>query len=207
MARKSDSWYFENLSACADYAVQAVEMLTKVMHDFDHAQLENNMAEMHKIEQASDDKRHELLDVLVSAFITPIEREDLASLSANLDDVIDCIEGVMQRLYYNNVPEVTNGAIEMVDLLEKVVLEMHDLVDEMPNFKKSKTLHDHVIKINDIESEADDVFIRIMRELHTESHDPLKVISVREIYMYLEYSVDHVEHVADLVDSIVMQNS
>lgn len=207
MARKSDSWYFENLSACADYAVQAAEMLTKVMHDFDHAQLETNMEEMHKIEQASDDKRHELLDVLVSAFITPIEREDLASLSANLDDVVDCVEGVLQRLYYNNVPEVTKGALEMVELLVQEAHQMKELIDELPNFKKSKTLHDHVIKINDIESQADDVYIRIMRELHVECNDPLKVISVREIYMYLEYCVDHVEEVADHVDSIVMQNS
>lgn len=206
MARK-DSWYFDNLSTCANYAVEAVTMLDKVMRDFNHADLEQNIAEMHKIEQASDDNRHELLDVLVTAFITPIEREDLGALSSNLDDVIDCIEGILHRLYYNNVPEVTPGAMEMVELLVKAVKEMKALIDELPNFKKSKTLHEHVIKINDIESEADEVFIRIMRDLHVECTDPLKVISVREIYMYLEYCVDAVEHVGDLVDATVMQNS
>lgn len=204
---KKDSWYFENLSAVADYAVQAVELLSKIMHNYDPNEVDNYISDMHNIEQASDDKRHELLDVLVTAFITPIEREDLSRLSSNLDDVIDCIESVLHRLYYNNVTETTPGGIEMVELLTQAVKEMHDLVDEMPNFKKYKQLHEHVIKINDIESQADEVFVRIMRELHTKEKDALKVLSRREIYMYLEYCVDACEHVGDLVDTIVMQNS
>lgn len=207
MARKSDSWYFENLSACADYAVQAVNLLSEIMHNYDPADVANYIEKMHAIEQASDDKRHELCDVLVTAFITPIEREDLSQLSSNLDDVVDCIESVVHRLYYNNVGEVLDGALEMVDLLVKAVNEMHDLIDEMPNFKKPKELHEHVIKINDIESEADEVYIRVMRDLHVNEKDALKVISRREIYMYLEYCVDACEHVGDLADSIVMQNS
>lgn len=204
---KKDSWYFENLSACADYAVEAAELLSKIMHNYDPANVDKYISDMHEIEQASDDKRHELCDVLVTAFITPIEREDLSQLSSNLDDVVDTIESVLHRLYYNNVTETTPGGLEMVELLVKAVHEMHDLIDEMPNFKKPKQLHEHVIKINDVESQADEVFVRIMRDLHTNEKDALKVLSRREIYMYLEYSIDACEHVGDLADTIVMQNS
>lgn len=204
---KKDSWYFDNLSAVADYAVEASELLSKIMHNYNPNDVNKYLTDMHEIEQASDDKRHELCDELVTAFITPIEREDLSQLSSNLDDVVDTIESVLHRLYYNNVSETTPGGLEMVELLCKAVKEMHDLIDEMPNFKKPKALHEHVIKINDIESQADEVYIRIMRELHVNEKDALKVISRREIYMYLEYSVDACEHVGELCDTIVMQNS
>lgn len=205
---KKDSWYFENLSKCADYAVEAAELLSTIMHDYNPDHVDDYLDKMHTIEQNSDDKRHELCDVLVTAFITPIEREDLSALSSNLDDVVDCIEGILQRLYYNNVTAVTDGQLELVELLGQAVKEMHDLIDELPNFKKkSKVLHEHVIKINDIESQGDEAFIRRMRALHTEETDALKIISRREILMYLEYCIDACEHVGDTVETIIMQNS
>ena len=207
MARKSDDFYFENFKTCSRHISDAARLLSDVMNDFDPDRLEERIDEMHAIEQAGDELRHELLDALVTAFITPIEREDLASLSASLDDVIDCIEGVLHRLYYNNVREVTAGALEMVSMLVKCTDEMGKLLDELPQFKKSKALHEHVVSINTVEEMADEVFVRVMRELHTSERDALRLIGIRETYQYLEYCVDACEHVGDLVDGIVMKNS
>ena len=46
-----------------------------------------------------------------------------------------------------------------------------------------------------------------MRDLHTQSTDPLRIIAWREIYGYLEYCADACEHAADVVESVVMKNS
>ena len=35
MAKKPDSFYFDNYVACADLAVQAAELLTKIFENFD----------------------------------------------------------------------------------------------------------------------------------------------------------------------------
>lgn len=207
MARKNDDFYFENFSACADGACRAARPLSDVMNDYDADALPARIDEMHEIEQMGDELRHEMMDALVTAFITPIEREDLAMLSASLDDVVDCIEGVLHRLYYNNVRELTPGALELVSMLVRCADEVRLLVDELPNFKKSKELREHVIKINTVEEMADEVFVRVMRELHTTEHDALRLISTRETYQYLEYCVDACERVGDLVDSIAMKNS
>lgn len=85
--------------------------------------------------------------------------------------------------------------------------QMHDLVLELPQFKRSKSLREHVITVNTIESECDDLFINAMRTLHTTDLDPLAVISWRDVYMFLEFSADSCEFVADTVESIVMKNS
>lgn len=207
MARKADSFYFDNFNACAENNCCAARLLEQVMREYDPDDLEARIDEMHELEQAGDELRHELLDCVLTAFITPIEREGIVALSARLDDVTDCIEGVLHRLYYNNVRELTAGALEMVTLLVRACDEVRDTVAELPNFRKSKTMHDHIVAVNTVEGLADDVFVRIMRELHTSETDAVRLIATRETYQYLEYCVDACEHVGDEVMGIVMENS
>ena len=207
MARKSDSFYFDNYNSCADNICKAAHLLEGIMRDYNPAELEKHMDEMHEIEQSSDDLRHSMMDTLLKAFITPIEREDLARLSSSLDDVTDYIEGVLHRLYYDNIHELTPGALEMVTMLVKAAEEVRNMIAELPNFKKPESLHEHVVSINTLESVGDEIFLRIMRELHTTETDPLRVLGMREIYTILESCLDACERVADGVEGIIMQNN
>lgn len=52
MAKKPDSFYFDNYVACADLAVQAAELLTKIFENFDPAQIHDMLNKMHAIEHA-----------------------------------------------------------------------------------------------------------------------------------------------------------
>lgn len=207
MARKNDAFYFDSFSECGKLACQAARLLADTMRDFDPDRIEEAMESMHAIEQAADERKHDVLDALVTAFVTPIEREDIAVLSDYLDTVVDRIEGVLLRLYFDNIREIRPDALKMVEMIERACDEMGKLLGELPQFKRSKALREHVININSIEEEADHVYIASMRELHTGCDDPLQVFTWHEAYTFLEYCVDSVEHVADTVDSIVMKNS
>ena len=81
MAKKQDAYYFETFTACLDDACKAAQLLDRSMREFDPAQIKETLDEMHNIEHAADDKKHELLNVLAKAFITPIEREDIILLN------------------------------------------------------------------------------------------------------------------------------
>ena len=85
--------------------------------------------------------------------------------------------------------------------------ELRTLLTEFADFKRSKHLHDHIVNINTLEEEADELFISSMRTLHTTTSDPIQIIVWREIYIYLEKCVDACEHVADTVESVIMKNS
>ena len=82
-----------------------------------------------------------------------------------------------------------------------------ELLEEFADFKRSKKLKEQIIRINDLEEESDRLFMSSMRELHTQSTDPLRIIAWREIYGYLEHCADACEHAADVVESVVMKNS
>ena len=207
MAKKQDAYYFETFTACRDDACKAAQLLDRSMREFDPAQIKETLDEMHNIEHAADDKKHELLNVLAKAFITPIEREDIILLSQNIDEVTDKIEDVLLRVYCNNVQKIRPEALELSRLVIRCCEEAKLMAQEFADFKRSKGLRDHIIRINTLEEEADQQFINSMRTLHTTCTDPIEIIVWREIFLYLEKCVDACEHVADTVESVVMKNS
>ncbi len=85
---------------------------------------------MHEIEHAADQKKHEMMEHLISEFITPIEREDIATLSYMLDDVLDMIEEVMQMFYMYNVQEMRLVTREFARLIVRSTEALKDCFDE-----------------------------------------------------------------------------
>lgn len=207
MAKVQDSYYFDTFSACAEDACRAAHLLEAMMQNFQPANIRQELDEIHKIEHSADEKKHELQSVLFKAFITPIEREDIATLSGNIDDVIDKIEDVLQRIYCNNIQSIRPDALEMAQKVIQCCEEVKLLVKELADFKHSKTLHDHVVRINDLEEQGDRLFLASMRKLHKNCTDPIEVIAWREVYHYLESCMDACEHVADTVERVVMNNT
>lgn len=207
MSKKQDSFYFQNFMECADHSRQAVKLLKEIMIHFDLESLPVYLDEMHKIEHEADLKKHDLLNTLAKAFITPIEQEDIMQISQNLDDLTDKIEDVLIRIYYNHITEIRPDALELVDILIRCCEEVCNLMREFPEFKRSKRLHEHIVCINSLEEEVDRMFIDCMRELHSICKDPFNVIAWREIYLYLEKCADTCEHIADIVESAIMKNS
>ena len=207
MAKKQDAYYFETFTACLDDACKAAQLLDRSMRDFTPSRIKEDLDKMHAIEHSADDKKHELLNVLAKAFITPIEREDIMLLSQNIDEVTDKIEDVLLRIYCNNVQKIRPEALELSRLVIRCCEEAKLMAEEFADFKHSKDLRDHIIRINTLEEEADQQFINNMRTLHTTCTDPIEIIVWREIFLYLEKCVDACEHVADTVESVVMKNS
>ncbi len=182
-------------------------MLKDALEDFDPARLKERLDSIHDVEHSGDAKRHEMLDHLAKEFLPPIEREDIVALSQNIDNMTDKVEDVMLRVYMNNVQKIEPNALKMTDVVIQCCSAVRDLLVEFKNFKRSKTLKQLIIRINDLEEESDRLFIESIRGLYTESVDPIRIIAWRDIYIYLERCADACEHVADVVESVVMSNS
>lgn len=207
MSKKQDSFYFENYICCAEYAVQAALMLKETLMNFKAKEMKKRLDEIHAIEHAADEKNHELIDRLARAFITPIEREDMMALSRNIDELTDKIEEVFIRIYINQVKNIRPDAVTMLDTVIKCCQEVCALMKEFADFRHSKNLKEKIIRINTLEEVADQMFIENMHELHSADTNVLDVIAWREIYTYLEKCADACETIADVVGTIVMNNT
>lgn len=207
MAKKQDSFYFDNFIACAEDSCRAAEMLKGTLEDFHTEGLQGRLDRLHEIEHSADMKKHDVLDRLAKEFLPPIEREDIVSLSQNIDNITDKVEDVMLRVYMNNVQEIEPGAFKMTDVVIRCCQAVKEMLVEFKDFKRSKNLKNLIIRINDLEEESDKLFMQNVRDLYTESEDPIRIIAWRDIYIYLERCADACEHVADVVESVVMKNS
>lgn len=207
MSKKQDEFYFQSFIECAEASCKAAKLLKDTLTNFSQETISERMEEMHKVEHAADEKKHAVIDKLSKAFIVPIEREDIVLLSDNIDEVTDRLEDVLIRLYMNYVVSIRQEAIPLMEVVIKCCEEMKELLKDFADFRHSKTLKKHIIQINEMEEEADRLFMSIMRELHEKEQNPLAIIAWREIYHYMEKCADACEHVADTVESVVMKNS
>ena len=207
MSKKSDSYYFQNFIECVECGCQAAKMLEDNLNHFDTGLLQDKLDELHRIEHDADKKKHEMMAVLVKAFITPIEREDIILLSQSIDEVTDKIEDVLIRIYINNVQQIRPEALAFIKVIIRCCEALKEVMEEFADFRKSKTLHGLIIEINALEEEGDRLFIESMRRLHAEVTDPIEIIAWREIYVYLEKCCDACEHVANAIESVMMKNT
>ncbi len=207
MAKKQDAFYFDTFVSAVDCACRAADILNDTMKNYAPEALGERLGVMHEVENEADCKKHELMEVLAKAFITPIEREDIMLLSRNIDDLVDDIEDVIIRLYCNNIKTIRPDALNTAELIAKCTRVVKSLMQEFANFKHSKMLRQYMIDINTLEEEADKLFINSVRELHVNCADPMEVFAWHELYRYLEHCMDSCEHVAEIVESVVMKNS
>ncbi|MBR2926075.1 MAG: DUF47 family protein [Clostridia bacterium] len=207
MSKKSDAFYFENFQAVAKICVNAANYLVECMTNYDPDAIESRLKVMHEFEHSADIKKHEMNATLSKAFITPLEREDLAELSQNLDEVADDIEEVLQRFYMDSPKQVTPESILMAQKVSTCCQRLSAMLEELPNFKKPDNLMQTIIQISDAEEDCDRIYLEAYRNVTQHTTDPLEVIAQRKVYEYLERCADACEHVADVVELIVMKNS
>ena len=207
MAKKTDLFYFETFAKSADCACQAAKLLGEVIANFNPEELPDKMKEMQVIEHAGDELNHGVMGALTTAFITPIEREDLMDISSNLDEIIDFIEDVMLSLYMYNVRAIKPEAHKFIELLQNACELVEATVAELVNFKKSKELKNQIIEINRLEEEGDVLYLNSMHKLHTSDDSPLEIIAWKEILKCLEKCLDQCEDTAGLIEGVIMKNT
>ena len=204
---KSDKFYFENFAECTALAKKAATYLVECLENYDPDNIVKMLEEMHTFEHSADIKKHEMGETLAKAFVTPVDREDLDMLSHQLDNVLDIIEEVLQKLYIYNIKKIEPAAIEYAKHLVRACDMLCEIMAEFENFKKSKKIHSLVIACNDVEEDCDKLYLLTMHELTKNSTDVLNTISWYKIFDCFESCADACEHVSDCIGSIIMKNT
>lgn len=207
MASKADRFYFENFAQAADAACKAANYLVECLSNYDAASLRTMLETMHSYEHAGDEKKHEMSAALAKAFVTPVDREDLALISQNIDEVTDCIEEILQQFYMDHIAVVTPEAIAFAKKLVECCDLMKAMLCEFSNFKKPAKLHEMVVALNNCEEECDTLYLEAAHKVREQTSEIFEVLAWRAIYNKMEKCADACEHVGDCVDTVVMKNT
>ena len=162
---------------------------------------------MRDLEQEGDTFAHEITDGLNRTFITPLDREDIFALAHELDDIVDYINSMTSRmkLYKLNtpIPEIQQFAVLMEDSVDNVC----KAVTGLREITRSRRILDYCIEINRLENAADMLKEAAIEKLFATVTDPIQIIKLKEIYEVSEVILDKCEHVAKIIESIVVKQS
>ncbi len=207
MPKKAHYSYFSGFAACADCACRAAALLDETIKNFDPETVAARMDEIHRIEHESDKIKHTALEHLAKEFLPPIERSDISTLQDELDNVVDGIDEVMRLLSMFRVTKLRPDTTRFTEHLIRCCDVLRDAVEEFCNFKKSKTIKEKIILVNTLESEGDSLHYEAVDTLFASPEDALSIMIWKSIYDCFESCYDACEHVADVIEEVILANS
>jgi uncharacterized protein Yka (UPF0111/DUF47 family) len=151
-------------------------------------------ATVRESEHRADDAKRELWRTVREAYSTPLDAEDLYTLSANLDEVLNAAKDLVREMEVMNMaPDGPTG--EMVSFLTDAVTELADAFHSLRTEDDATGHADAAIKN---QRRVEHTYRRAMSAL-LDVPDLREVIGRREIYRRLSRIGDLVHEVAERV--------
>lgn len=201
-----DASFYPLFERDAENLIKTAEVLKLLMSTEDNEQQEAFVKQIKELEKVGDDITHTIFDQLNKSFITPFDREDIQQLASNIDDVVDTINGVGQRIRLYKPKTYIPIFLEFAEVIYQVAQEIKLSVDLMndPANNKDKIIQS-CITINTLENKADDLYHIGISTLFENEKDPFELIKKKEILETLEKSVDKAEDVSDAIKTIMVK--
>lgn len=187
-----------NLEEAARFFVESKIATEADLHEFS--------TKMKQYERKGDSYVHELIIALNKTFVTPLQREDILELAMKMDGVLDGFEEWSMRLEIYGLTHVDEYMTQFVDYLYESSKEIK-LATTLISKKKMSSIRSNVIKINDYETQCDDLLVKCITNLFKTEKDAIKIIKYKELYEMLEAIADSCEDVADSLETIIMRNA
>ena len=190
--------YFEQQS---QQIIKAGTLLSELVHNFADARAK--AFAIKEVEHAGDQITHEMFRRLNTTFITPIDREDIHDLATRLDDVLDFIEAVAERLVIYRIKEPTSACRALAELIVAQIAAMDGCIRCLRTMDPG--FHEHAVEVNRLENRADALLRETLAAMFEAAGDPIEVIKWKEIYETLEAVTDRCEDVANVIEGIILK--
>ena len=158
------------------------------------------------IERRADKFTYETVQLLHATFITPFDRNDIHRLISSMDDILDLMQDSAESMHLFDIQSLPPEAMRMAELLDACcsrVQQAVGLLSSMDNATKALALAQ---EIDGLESEADAVMRAGISKLFREEADVRQLIKHKNVYEYLENAIDKCQDVANVIESVVVEN-
>ena len=202
--KKKSNEFFVLFEESAEYFYQATLLLDEVM--MDHRKADIKVKEINDLEHRADKVNDAIIDKLNQTFSTPIDREDIYAIANGLDDGVDQLQGMLQRIVIYHTGDAREGALRLTKLLIESTAEIKRAAALLNAISKNQAeLLAITSKIDKLESEGDHVFRGELAYLFEYVKDPIELIKWKDLLEGLEDTLDHCERMADLLKGVVMK--
>ncbi len=153
-----------------------------------------------EIEEHADHLRHEMQDILMKAFSTPFDRQDIYSISRQMDYVLNYSVSTAREMWaFGIAPH--QGMLDMARDLLCGTEAMADSVEMMEHDREGA--EGLIPKGRDCERKIENTYIECMRRVF-QSEDPMQAMKEREIYHHLKDAGGSLSVTLDILHRIIV---
>jgi uncharacterized protein len=174
--------------------IHALEKWIKDKDELDYNDVFINKNEADRI-------RFKLESDLVEAFATPFDRQDIYSISVEMNKIIDCCKSVMKTIKALSI-EPDSTIIGMSSLLSQAALELTEaisILEKAPAQSQSK-----IESIRLSQSSMEEIYISGLTGLFTHD-DAITILKYREAYNYLKEAAMFLGYTVDIYHRICVR--
>ncbi|MGE3803241.1 MAG: DUF47 domain-containing protein [Gemmataceae bacterium] len=197
--------FFDMFDEATAILTRASNKFLIMLTQFDN--LTERCEEMKREENACDEVVEKIIKALDRSFITPFDREDIHSLAVRLDDVLDNMEESAHRFEIFRVEKPTTSAVALARIIHECCVHIEQAVRLCRNLKDVEEIHKNLLEIGRLENEADSIYRETDKSLFANPTDLLQLIKWRELYGWLEETVDACKDVAMIISEVVIKES
>jgi predicted phosphate transport protein (TIGR00153 family) len=158
-------------------------------------------------EHGADRITHDTVQLLHTTFVTPFDRDDIHRLISRMDDVLDLIQDCGESLVLYDIQKITPEAIQLAELLRRCTEHVQSAVGLMASMADAPAILKICQEIDRLESEADKVMRGAISQLFRTETDVRQLIKLKAVYESLESATDKCQDVANVIESVVLENA
>jgi uncharacterized protein len=197
--------FFDMFDEAAAILSRAAGKFLELVTQFDR--LPSRSSEIKAEEHAADEMVERIIKALDRSFITPFDREDIHTLATKYDDILDNMEETAHRFAVFRVDRPTPEAVALARIIEQCCLHLEQAIRLCRSMKNQTAIQDHLREIGRLENEADTIYRDSDSALFANPPDIMLLIKWRELYGWLEETVDACKDVAQVISEIVIKGS
>jgi predicted phosphate transport protein (TIGR00153 family) len=156
-----------------------------------------------KLEEEGDDTSANISRALSDTFITPIDPEDIQTLSSKLDEVLNGIEDTAHRLVAYKISPIPKPMLEQCEI---ILQSAQHLKGAFAALSADKSFQEECLEVIRLEERADIVDRSAVAALFENESNPIILLKLREIYEFLESTTDSCMHLAVTLQYVAAKN-
>jgi uncharacterized protein len=201
--------FFDLLTSHTDRLVAAANAVLRLVNALgtDSKDTVELVKEVDLNEQSGDKIKAELIALLHKSFITPISRDDIHTLTLELDKILDALQDVANAVGMYNIKDSTPEGRELASLAADACQRLNRAVIALSDKERRADAMALCQEIDSIESKADKVLKKAVTRLFGDDSDIWAAMKLREFYFLLENVLDFCEEAAKTIEGILIENS
>jgi predicted phosphate transport protein (TIGR00153 family) len=187
----------------AAITLKGLDLLKAYMQTHDASTAE----EITATEKEADEVRRILIDELNRTFITPIDREDIFTLSRSIDDVLDYANSTVSEMSILDV-KPTSFMVRIASLLRDAACELHLAMQRLK--EHPSVAIEHAQRAKALENRVEQVYREALADLFSgpeDVHHVVQMLKQREVYRHLSNAADRGDEAANAIADIVVKTT